>query len=287
MLDLALCVLFSSSLFVIFKLFSKYKIQTLYAIICNYVVACLFSTLFYEGKITVNDLTEKPWFLGTMALGILFIVVFIITAKTSQKIGVSVASVASKMSLIIPVIAGVLIYKEVLGPIKIIGIVLSLVAVYFASIKNRTLTVKMETIILPLLLFLGSGMVDTSIKYLQATYMEKEDYPLFSATVFGAAGFIGLIFILLKSFREPLRPNLRNVLGGLVLGIVNYFSIYFLLRALENDFINSASIFTLNHVATVLLSTIFGIVLFKESLSKKNWFGIGLAVISIILVAST
>jgi uncharacterized membrane protein len=71
------------------------------------------------------------------------------------------------------------------------------------------------------------------------------------------------------------------------LGIFNYFSIYFLLRALQNDFINSSSIFTINNVAIVLLSTIFGILFFKETLSKKNWFGIGLAVISIILVATT
>ncbi|MGY8914875.1 MAG: EamA family transporter, partial [Flavobacteriales bacterium] len=79
----------------------------------------------------------------------------------------------------------------------------------------------------------------------------------------------------------------RNVIAGLVLGIFNYFSIYFLLRALQNDFINSSSIFTINNVAIVLLSTIFGILFFKETLSKMNWFGIGLAVISIILVATT
>lgn len=287
MLDLALSVLFSSSLFVIFKLFSKYKIQTMYAIIANYGVACLFSTLFYEDNIAMTDIPKKPWFLGTLALGVLFIIVFNVMAKTSQKIGVSVASVAAKMSLVIPVLVGVLVYKEVLGPIKILGIILALAAVYFASIKNRTITVKVETLVLPLLVFMGSGLVDTSIKYLQVTYMEKGDFPIFSTTVFGAAGITGLIFILIKSYQVPLKINLRNVIAGLVLGVFNYFSIYFLLRALQNDFINSSSIFTINNVAIVLLSTIFGILFFKETLSKMNWFGIGLAVISIILVATT
>ncbi|MEB8329365.1 DMT family transporter [Flavobacteriaceae bacterium KMM 6897] len=287
MLDLALCILFSSSLFVIFKLFTKYKIQTLYAIIANYVVACLFSTLFYDGKIIVSEISKKPWFLGTLGLGVLFIVVFNITARTSQKIGVSVASVAAKMSLVIPVLVGIILYKEVLGPLKILGIVLALAAVYFASVKDRTITVKVETLILPLLLFMGSGLVDTTIKYLQVTYMVKGDFPLFSATVFGAAGITGILFILIKSYKEPLKINLRDIIGGLVLGIINYFTIHFLLRALQNDFINSASIFTINNVAIVLLSTIFGILVFKETLSKKNWIGLGLAVISIILVAST
>mgnify|MGYP003640602797 CR=1 FL=1 len=287
MLDLALSILFSSSLFVIFKLFTKYNIQTLYAIIANYVVACFFSMLFYEDNVALTDIPQKPWFLGTLALGVLFILVFNIMAKTSQKVGVSVASVAAKMSLVIPVVVGVLLYKEILGPIKIIGIILALAAVYFASIKNRTITVKVETLVLPILVFLGSGLVDTTIKYLQVTHMEKGDFPLFSTTVFGAAGITGIIFILIKSIKSPIRVNLRNVVAGLVLGVFNYFSIYFILRALENDFINSASIFTINNVAIVLLSTIFGIIFFKETLSKKNWFGIGLAVISIILVAST
>ncbi|MEJ1222170.1 DMT family transporter [Sediminicola sp. 1XM1-17] len=287
MLDLALSVLFSSSLFVIFKLFSKYNVQTMFAIVTNYIVACLFSTLFYEDNIAITDIPKKPWFIYTLALGILFIMVFNIMAKTSQKIGVSVASVAAKMSLVIPVLVGVLVYKEVLGPLKILGIIMALAAVYFASIRSRTITIKMENLVLPLLVFMGSGLVDTSIKYLQVTFMEKGDFPLFCTTVFGAAGITGLIFILIKSYQEPLKLNLKNMLGGLVLGIFNYFSIYFILRALQNDFINSSSIFTINNVAIVLLSTIFGILFFKENLSKKNWFGIGLAVISIILVATT
>ena len=167
MIDLILCILFSSSLFVIFKLYNTYKVQTLFAIITNYFVAGIFSTFFYEESIQLSSIPEKSWFLPTVSLGFLFITVFYITAKTSQEIGVSVASVASKMSLVIPVLAGVMLYKEELGGIKIIGIVLALIAVYFSSLKNRTITVKTGTLVLPLLLFIGSGLVDTSIKYIQ------------------------------------------------------------------------------------------------------------------------
>lgn len=40
MVYLILSVLSSTLIFVVFKLFDVYKIQTLYAIITNYVVAC-------------------------------------------------------------------------------------------------------------------------------------------------------------------------------------------------------------------------------------------------------
>jgi uncharacterized membrane protein len=69
------------------------------------------------------------------------------------------------------------------------------------------------------------------------------------------------------------------------LGVFNYYSIYYLLKALRSDSLNSSTIFTINNVAIVMLTTLVGILFFKEKLIHKNWIGIGLAIISIILVA--
>jgi len=237
----------------------------------------------------VSDIPQRPWFWGTFTLGILFIVVFNLMAATAQKVGVSVASVATKMSLVIPVIFGVIFYKEELGPLKVLGIVLALVAVYFASFKKKEKSIKVKTaaLLLPFFVFLGSGIIDTTIKYMQEIHMGENEFPLFSATVFGAAAVTGIVFILIKSTKKPLRFNFRNVIGGILLGIPNYFSVFFLLRALQDDSLNSASIFTIINVAVVMLSTLLGILLFKEKISLKNWGGIALAVISILLVALT
>ena len=71
----------------------------------------------------------------------------------------------------------------------------------------------------------------------------------------------------------------------MVLGIPNYFSIYFLVKALRSNLLDSSGIFTINNVAIVIISTLLGIVFFKEQLSLKNWIGIILAVISIALVS--
>ncbi|PIF01340.1 MAG: hypothetical protein CR994_01950 [Maribacter sp.] len=285
MIDLALSILCTSLIFVIFKLYEVYKVETLYAIITNYVVACSVGLFFYTGEVKPIGIAGQPWFFGTFLLGLLFIVVFSLMAKTSQAVGVSVASVATKMSLVIPVVFGVLVYKETLGLLKALGIFLALAAVYFTSIKERKTDFKRSSLILPILVFLGSGVIDTSIKYAQETYIKENEFPLFSATIFAAAAFVGLFFIVLKAFKTPLGINLKNILGGIVLGVPNYFSIYYLLRALQNPDLDSSSIFTINNVAIVMLSTLLGIVLFKERISLKNWGGIALAIISIILVA--
>ncbi len=285
MLDLAFSVLFSSLIFVIFKLFSVYRVQTFYAIVTNYVVAGLVGALSYDGILTARQVPGKEWFPGTLALGILFILVFNVMAKTSQRLGVSVASVATKMSLVIPVLLGVILYQEILEPVKILGILLALGAVYFASVKERSISFRKEALMLPFLVFLGSGIVDSSIKYLEETRVPNDEFALFTATVFASAALTGITYILIRAVRIPLKVNYRNLVGGIALGIPNFFSIYFLLRALQSETLNSASVFTINNVAIVMFSTLLAIVLFKERMNIRNWAGIVMAVVSILLIA--
>ncbi len=281
---LTLSILFSSCIFVVFKLFVRYKIQTLYAIITNYVIACLVGLIFYEGALDISAFPSKSWFWGAMALGILFILVFNIMAVTSQKLGVSVASVATKMSFVIPVILSMVLYKEDLNGIQYFGIIIAILAVYLASMKQAAESFNFSMLLLPFLVFLGSGIIDSSIKYFQQGHVPETEFALFSSLIFFFAGIAGLCFMFVKSFKQPLKINYKNIVGGIALGVPNFFSIYFLLLALGYEELSSASIFTVNNVGIVLLSTLFGITLFKERLSVKNWLGIALAVLSIVLV---
>lgn len=281
---LALSILFSSLIFVIFKLFVRFQIQTLYAIIVNYVVACLVGIMLYPGELNIMELPSKSWFWGALGLGALFIIVFNLMASTSQKLGVSVASVATKMSFVLPSILGVFLYKEELSALQIVGIVLAIFAVYLASMKQSKDAFSMSMLVLPFLVFLGSGIIDAAIKYFQELHVPEAEFALFSSLIFFFAGIIGILFILLKAAKQPLKMNYKNIMGGIALGVPNFFSIYFLLLALSYKGLNSASIFTVNNVGIVLLSTILGILLFNERLNMKNWLGIGLAILSILLV---
>jgi drug/metabolite transporter (DMT)-like permease len=189
------------------------------------------------------------------------------------------------MSLAIPVITGVVLYSEELSALKVSGILMALAAVYFSSVREPKITMDKNDLIFPLLVFLGSGIIDSSIKFLEETRVPQNEFPLFSATIFATASLTGIGFTLVKAVRTRLRIHYRNIFGGVALGIPNFFSIYFLLRALQNEVLNSASIFTVNNVAIVMLSTLLGIVIFREKLSLLNWGGICMAIISIILVA--
>ena len=287
MIFLLLSVLSSSLIFVIFKMFERLKVNTLQAIIFNYFFAFI-SGILVDGQ--MSNLARIPfenWFFGTVVLGFLFISVFYITAITAQRSGLSVAAVATKMSVAIPILFGIILYNESTGFIKITGIVLALVSVYLASVRKKDgLKIKKRNLIFPLLVFLGSGIIDTTIKFLETTYVAEPDVALFSSTIFAVAGCLGITILLVQYFIGKLELSLRNFVGGIALGIPNFGSIYFLVLALRSGGVESSTIFPINNVAIVMISTLLGIWLFREKMLLKNWIGISLAILSIILIAT-
>lgn len=285
MLDLVWSIICSSAIFVIFRGFRNHRVQTYYGIVVNYLTAFAVGIWSFATPLPPDQWPARPWFIPAIALGALFIVIFNLMARTAQQYGVSVASIATKMSLVIPVLAGIVLYNETLGPVKWTGIGLALLAVYFASLRAGQVKVHRRAFYLPVLVFIGSGIIDVSIKYLEETRIPEQEFPVFSACIFAAAGLLGLLGILFKEPKAFTRFRPANVLGGIALGIPNFFSIFFLLRALKTPGLSSASIFTLNHVAIVMLSTLLGVLLFREQLSARNWAGVALAVASILMIS--
>ena len=287
MIALLLSILASSLIFVIFKLFDTYKIDTLQAIVVNYVIACGAGLISYQKPIDLGHISNQNWFLGTFLLGVLFIIVFNLMAITTQKNGLSVVAVASKMSIAIPVIFGIFIYNEGTGFWKLTGISIAMLSVYLTSVKSKDgIQISRKDLIFPLLVFIGSGIIDTSLKFLETNYVAKEDVALFSAAIFGFAAIIGVLVLSYQVLIGKASLKLKNLIGGIALGVPNFFSIYFLIQALRTEGMESATIFTINNVAILIVSTLLGIALFKEKLLPKNWIGILLATISIILIAT-
>ncbi|RXG23220.1 EamA family transporter [Leeuwenhoekiella aequorea] len=286
MIYLLLSILASSVIFLVFKLFDLFKINTFQAIVVNYAIACAAGIIGYAKPINLIDLPNYSWFGGTVFLGFLFILIFNLMAITTQRSGLSVVSVSTKMSVVIPIAFGLLYYNENAGLLKISGIILALIAVYLVSVKDNTSKlVSKNELLFPILVFLGSGIIDTTIKYLETSYVEQDDISLFSAVIFLTAFVIGISILIFKVLRQNEKIKFKNLVGGLALGIPNYYSIYFLVKALRNPQLESSVVFTLNNVGILICAVLLGILFFREKLSRKNWLGFFLALISIICIA--
>ncbi len=284
MIWLVLSISFSSILYVIFKYFQVFKVNTLHAIIVNYIVACVTGFIAYGSIPNATQILEANWFYYALFLGALFIAIFNIMALTSQKNGLSVAAVSGKMSLVIPVITGMWLYDESIGWMKIVGILLALASVYLTSIKSKDgLKLDKKLLILPIILFIGSGVIDTTLKYAEKMHVPDGEEPLFSAMCFAMAFVLGILVLIYEATQKRFL-NLRSIIAGVVLGIPNYFSIYVLIKALKNG-MESSVVYPINHVGTVLFTSILGILIFKEKLIPKNYIGIVVAIAAIVMIA--
>jgi len=277
-------VFFTALVFLILKEFQRFKIDNLQGIVVSYFVALFIGFVYSDSTLSYDYLIHKNWIWGAVCISIIFITVFNLMAITAQKGGLSVMSVANKMSVVIPIGLGVLLYKENIGFLKVTGIVLALLGVWLTSKKEGKEKFEKRFWYLPLFIFIGSGLADSIMNHMQIFWVPQKELDVFSTSLFLFCGAIGIVVCLIKLMLGKLKPSLYSFIGGLVLGVPNYFSIYFLLKALSQPNYESSLVFSVNNVSIVLVSVLLGVLLYQEKLSKQNYLGIGLSVLSIIVL---
>jgi len=280
MIYLLLSILSSTSLFVIFKFVDKYKIRTFDVIIINYIVACLLGFAISDFSQDFFPVHNKEWFPFSLIIGVLFIIMFVVVGKASQRVGIAITTVTSKMSVIIPISLSIIIdTADELSVMKMLGILLALLGVFLTVYRKRRVDFHVQDIYLPILLFIGMGVVDSFVRYAQFKYVNDNISAMFTAFLFGISALTGIVtnVIQKQSFKGLL--NRGTLLWGILLGIGNYGSIYFIIRTLnyrmaDGGNIDGSVVFGINNIGIVALSVFIGLLVFHERLSKLNWAGI-------------
>jgi len=293
MIYLLLSILSSTSLFVIFKVAKKYGIKNFDIIIINYIVASVLGFSISKYSNEIFPLYANPWFPYAVIIGILFVIGFVLIGLSSQKAGIAITTVASKMSVVIPITFS-LVYDpyDQISLLKITGILLALLAVFLSVYRKKTIDVNPEYLYLPLILFMGMGIIDSIIKLAQFKHIDNGVSTLFSAVLFTIAAITGIITNIIRRspFRRLLRPG--TLLWGTLLGLGNYGSIWFLILALnskteENLPLDGSAVFGINNIGIVGLSVMLGLVVFREKLTWINWMGVIFSFVAIYILSYT
>lgn len=280
---LLLSVVFSTFINLVFKWFSVFKVNKIQAILVNYLV-CFSIGFVLSGDFNLLKIIGSDWFKYSIILGSLFVAIFLSMAMTTEKYGVSVNAVSAKMSVIIPVLFAYVYNSERLTIQFVVGILLSLLSIYLIT-KKKQIIIPKKYIYLPIIVFLGSGTIDTSLKLLELNYSNDISINTISYSIFLGAFLVGTTFYTIKNQFNFSNWSSRNIISGIILGIPNYFSIFFLLTAIKSFSLKSAFVFGINNIGIVLLSTLLSVIIFKEKLTLINKFGVLISVLSIILIA--
>lgn len=283
---IAIASLLSAILYIILKFFERFQVTNVHGLTANYLTASLFS-FFYTFKTNLTLLPHSSSYAGfALGIGLLFICVFYTAAITAQKSGIAITSIAGKMSMVIPIVFGFILYNDHVTLLRVLGILLALSAVYLSSSPSdgdKADTSK-KNWLFPLLLFIGSGLVDTSIKAGQHYFMTEENQYLYFAFLFGSAGVFGIAMTAYMYIRNKIKVKLKSIIAGFILGIANFYSLVFLVKALSDDRAESMLIFSISNVLVVLFSAVLGLLIFKEKPHKKNIIGLLLAIGAIIIL---
>ena len=291
MIYLLLSILSSSVIYVIFKKVNQRGADTFTVIVVNYItagsLAFLVSLIFYP-DLTKSDVPwHYQWFPFALITGFLFISIFYLMALTTQRIGVAVTSVASKLSLVIPVLFFVIRDSdETLTVLKGVGILLAIAGVLLTSRKMPGEIVTPNSWWLPLTVFVGSGALDSVLAFSQKHLMQQQgEASLFTATGFCTAFILGVIVLLFR--KDNLAKIKKSAAMGLLLGSVNVGSIVFLLLALGSSLGERSTILPINNMGIVFVSTLLGAWLFTEPLKGKRALGIVVSLLAIALLSFT
>lgn len=286
MIWLLLSIITNTVLTLILKSFPKFGIITLQGIVVNYFVAGSIGLLLSGSPLSIAEIPHQAWSFVPLVMGFLFISIFLLLAKTAQTIGISVATVANKMSLAIPVILAILLYGESVTFWKIAGLLLAVVAVYLTALPKQKEN-KTRNLWMPSLIFIGSGILDALLNHAKRNLVPDDHVALFLSLSFLMAGMIGMAIILIRRIRHAEKFQGKSILAGIILGIPNYFSIYGITRALGSKAMESSAVFPVNNMGIVALSAIAAMLIFKEKFSMINWLGILFALGSIAMIAFT
>ena len=284
MIYLILAILTNGLIGIIFKMFGQKGINLYFAILINYFVCVLMASIVMGKWAVPFDSFSDSWIMLAMGLGILFPIIFNLYGKAVKNLGIVVSTIFQKMSLIAPVMVGILFYAEGWSWIKITGILLAIAAIFLIpkETAGTKSSINSRYVYLGIFIFLGSALIDTGLYLKDKLFTIGIDDLSFTATLFFFAGIGSLPLFLINRYQTKAEIRMKDLWAGFILGIPNFFSIYFILLGL--NYTDGSVFFPINNVGILLVSGIAGIFLFKENMNKYKYLGFFFSILAIILL---
>ncbi len=283
MIYLILAILFSTGVFVAMRLFERFKLDNHQALMWNYVFASGTGFAICEHWDTVPQLVGEPWFGLSLLTGFWFIFTYLLMTASAQRSGVTVTSLSSKLSVVLPILAGVIMLGEKLNFVTTLGIVLALVALVLVLERKKDSGERNNrSWLLPVCIFFGTGTGDILMKITEQQN-SGDDLGFMIAFIYFVALVFGVIIVIWDIARGKSKWQWKSALGGIGLGVINFFStssVYHAMRSFDN-----VVLFPIYNIGVVSLTALIGWLFFKEKLTLKNYIGLVIAVIAVVLIA--
>lgn len=278
MLFLILSIICSVTVGVIFKITRHYNCNPVQIITFNYVSALLLCYFSFNPNLD-EVTTNSPWNIY-LSIGILLPVVFLFLAASIKHMGIVKTDTAQRLSLFIPILAALFIFKEEFNSYKVIGLVIGFLALLL--ILKKQSKNQQNKWFYPAIVLLGFGIIDILFK--QIALYNTLPYTTSLFVVFDIALAVSLLIVIYDTVLKKVKLELKNILFGGLVGLFNFGNILFYLKAHQEFSENPSTVFAGMNLGVIVLGSLVGVFFFKEKLSKFNFFGVILALIAIVFI---
>ena len=283
-------IIFAIGMFLSLKVVNSKNINKYQAITINYIIAFVLTALFYGKPLSfaISSMSQ-PLMIASLWVGFLFIFSFILMSFSTIKAGIGITTALNKMSVVIPVLVGMLYLNqtdELL--LKIAGIILAVISFVLILFNSKDDKVGLKALYLPLSVFLVSGLIDTSMEIVNKKLINPDTpQEIFLLGIFATASIIGVISILFDLFKKGNNSKLtmKPILWGTVMGIFNFLVSKMIL--VNVGLMGGSVVFPVHNASVVMITALSGVIFFKEKFTKRQWSGVGVAIISVVLIATT
>ncbi len=277
MIFILLTILCSTTIALIIKHSSTKMEHPIVLLAGNYFIAgSIAAYLFLSGSKSTYSI--ETLLLGWI-VGLLFLLSFFVFAKAIAAAGTALATVSSRLSVVIPVILSIIFFKELPGMVQISGLlvtVITIVLFYFSLKRLDGGKLNINDFIILFLVLIGIGIGDFSMKIFQQLRFESEKN-FFLLNVFGSACVYSFTFILFRKIKVEKKPLLR----GFVLGFPNVFSSFFLISALHE--LPAYTVYPLVNVGIIIFTSVAAAMIWRERLNFFGKLALYSGIIAIIL----
>jgi len=291
MLNIILCIVCTGGVFLTFRAFEAWGVNRYNAIVINYGIAASLGWTLSGGIPAMQSAYEMPWFITTAIMGAGFLFLFNLMARCTAKLGVAVASIASKISLVIPVAIFLIIDpKDILTGIKALALALALIAIVlsFRGEDSKHLGHSKWAFLLPIIIFLGSGAIDFVFAWFSnPVHIPTIEHAMaFTSVPFTVAFVLGIIvwFIKYQTSTTLILPTKQDLYAGVFLGLVNFGSLLFLLGAYSTPGVDKSILIPGVNIGVVLFSTLAAIAIYKDKPNLRTWLGLVIGCVSIAVL---
>ncbi len=276
MLYLILAIVSSAMIAIVMRLSEGRVKGRLTMLAVNY-LTCLLLAGCYTG---LEDLFPAGSDLsGTLGMGavngFLYLMGFVLLQVNIRKNGVVLSSTFMKLGLLVPMVVSVLFFGEMPGGLQIVGFLLAVTAIVLVNAGKEESTTTFKLGLILLLLAGGGGDAMAKIFEELGNGALSEQYLFYSF-------LMALVLCALLAVWKKEALGGKELLYGFLIGIPNYYSARFLLRAVER--LDGVLVYPTYSVATILVVTLAGVCFFRERLAKRQWLVLGIILIALALL---